>query len=55
MFNRERFATAGNFDDRLRNIAIHKIAKWLGDGVEVVQNHYGHLMPKDEDIEKAFA
>lgn len=37
-----------------RGVSIYKIAKWLGDGVEVVQNHYAHLLPKDEDIEKAF-
>ena len=27
----------------------------LGDGVEVVQRHYAHLLPKDDDIEKAFS
>jgi len=38
-----------------RGVSIYKIAKWLGDGVEVVQRHYAHLAPKDDDIEKAFA
>jgi integrase len=38
-----------------RSVSIYKIAKWLGDGVEVVQNHYAHLLPKDDDIEMAFA
>ena len=31
---------------------IYKVAKWLGDGVQVVENHYGHLAPNyDGDIE----
>ncbi len=38
-----------------RGVSIYKIAKWLGDGVEVVQRHYANLLPKDDDIEKAFA
>jgi integrase len=38
-----------------QGVSIYKIAKWLGDGVEVVQNHYAHLLPKDADIERAFA
>ncbi len=38
-----------------RGVSIYKIAKWLGDGVEVTQKHYAHLLPKDEDIEKGFA
>ena len=38
-----------------RGVSIYKIAKWLGDGVEVAQRHYAHLLPKDDDIEKAFA
>lgn len=38
-----------------RGVSIYKIAKWLGDGVEVAQKHYAHLLPKDEDIEKAFS
>ncbi len=38
-----------------RGVSIYKIAKWLGDGVEVTQRHYAHLLPKDADIEKGFA
>ena len=34
--------------------SIYKIAKWLGDGVEVVQRHYAKLSPSDVDINKAF-
>jgi integrase len=37
------------------SVSIYKIAKWLGDGVEVTQKHYAHLLPKDADIEKGFA
>jgi integrase len=37
-----------------RGVSIYKIAKWLGDGVEVTQKHYAHLLPKDDDIEKVF-
>lgn len=34
-------------------VDIYKVAKWLGDGVDVVQRHYGHLAPRrDKDIEK---
>jgi integrase len=35
-------------------VSIFKIAQWLGDDVRVVQKHYAKLLPKDEDIEKAF-
>ena len=38
-----------------RGVSIYKISKWLGDGVEVVQRHYAHLLPKDDDIERAFS
>lgn len=38
-----------------RGVSIFKIAKWLGDGVEVTQKHYTKLLPKDDDIEKGFA
>ena len=30
---------------------IFKLAKWTGDGVEVLQRHYGHLLADDDDIE----
>jgi integrase len=32
-------------------VSIFKLAKWTGDGVEVLQRHYGHLLSDDEDIE----
>jgi integrase len=35
--------------------SIFKIAKWLGDGVQVVEKHYGHLTPSDHQINDAFA
>ena len=35
-------------------VSIFKIAQWLGDDVRVTQKHYAKLLPKDEDIEKAF-
>jgi integrase len=34
--------------------SIFKIAKWLGDGVQVVERHYGHLTPADRQINDAF-
>lgn len=37
-----------------KSVSIYKIAKWLGDGVEVTQKHYAKLLPKDADIEKGF-
>jgi integrase len=33
-------------------VSIYKVARWMGDGVEVVQAHYGHLAPGDSDIER---
>lgn len=35
-----------------KGVSIYKIAKWLGDEVQVVQDHYAHLLPQDEDIER---
>lgn len=31
-------------------VSIYKVAKWLGDGVAVVEQRYGHLTPQDEEI-----
>jgi integrase len=31
-------------------VSIYKIATWLGDGIEVVQRSYGHLVPQDNEI-----
>lgn len=33
-------------------VNVFKVSKWLGDGVEVVEKHYAHLAPQDDDIEK---
>lgn len=33
-----------------RGTSIYKVAKWLGDLVEVVEGTYGHLIPQDEEI-----
>ena len=35
-------------------VSIYKVAKWLGDDVEVVQRTYGHLDPSDSDLAAAF-
>jgi integrase len=35
-----------------RGVSIYKVAKWLGDGVAVVEKHYAHLAAADEDIER---
>jgi integrase len=34
--------------------SIFKIARWLGDRVDVVERHYAHLLPSDEEINKPF-
>jgi integrase len=31
--------------------SIYKVARWLGDGVQVVERSYGHLAPADSDID----
>src|SRR5258708_1018236 len=36
-------------------VSIYKVAKWLGDGVQVVERHYGHLIPADPQINLAFS
>lgn len=33
-------------------VSIYKIAAWLGDGIVVVSKSYGHLAPKDADVNK---
>ena len=34
-----------------RGVSIYKVARWLGDGVQVVEKSYGHLAPADRDID----
>jgi integrase len=34
--------------------SLYKVAKWLGDGIQVTEKHYGHLEPADVEINKAF-
>ena len=34
--------------------SIYKVAKWLGDEVRVVEESYGHLIPQDLEINKAW-
>lgn len=34
-------------------ISVYKVASWLGDNVDTVQKHYGHLAPSDSDINAA--
>jgi integrase len=36
-------------------VSIYKIARWLGDGVQVVERSYGHLAPTDEDVDRVAA
>lgn len=33
-----------------KGVSLYKVAKWLGDELETVQNHYGHLIPQDDEI-----
>lgn len=33
-------------------VSIFKVAAWLGDRVEVTEDHYAHLAPQDPDIER---
>jgi len=35
--------------------SIYKVAVWMGDNVDTVQKHYGHLAPDAGGIEKAFS
>jgi len=37
-----------------KGISVYKVAKWLGDGVAVVEKHYGHLSAQDTDIDAAW-
>lgn len=34
-------------------VSVYKVARWLGDGVGVVEKHYGHLQPDNGDLERA--
>jgi integrase len=35
-------------------VSLYKVAKWLGDEMETVQKHYGHLIPQDDEVNKAW-
>jgi len=35
-------------------VSLYKVAKWMGDGIAVAETHYGHLIPNDDEINKAF-
>jgi integrase len=37
-----------------KGVSIYKIAKWLGDDVDVVQDTYAHLIQQDDDINAAW-
>jgi integrase len=37
-----------------RGVSLYKVAKWLGDELETVQLHYGHLIPQDAEINAAW-
>lgn len=34
--------------------SLYKVAKWIGDGIQVVEKHYGHLAAYDPEINEAF-
>lgn len=34
--------------------SIYKVARWLGDDVDVVSRHYGHLNASDPEVNRAF-
>lgn len=36
-------------------VSVYKVAVWLGDGVRVVEKHYGHLQPDNGDLERGLA
>jgi integrase len=36
-------------------VSVYKVARWLGDGVGVVEKHYGHLQPDNGDLERGLA
>jgi len=44
---RHTFASLLLIDGR----SLFKVAKWMGDSTEVVEKHYGHLCPMDDEIE----
>ena len=35
-------------------VSLFKIARWLGDGVEVVERRYAHLIAQDDDVNRAW-
>ena len=34
-------------------VLFYKVAKWSGDGIVVAEDHFGHLLPNDEEINNA--
>jgi len=44
---RHTFASLLLIDGR----SLFKVAKWMGDSTAVVEKHYGHLCPSDDEIE----
>lgn len=38
-----------------QGVSIYKVAKWLGDTVDVAEDTYGHLIPQDDEINAAWA
>lgn len=35
-------------------VSLFKIARWLGDGVAIVERRYAHLIAQDEDVNRAW-
>jgi integrase len=38
-----------------KGVSLYKVAKWLGDTVEVVEDTYGHLIPQDDEINASWS
>lgn len=37
-----------------KGVSLYKVAVWLGDGIAVVERHYAHLTPADDEINAAW-
>lgn len=37
-----------------QGVSLYKVAKWLGDTMEVAEDTYGHLIPQDDQINAAW-
>lgn len=37
-----------------RGVSLYKVAKWLGDTLDTVEETYGHLIPQDDEINSSW-